>query len=103
MHTHNTLDVATRQVRDTFLLGGDDVVFMASPIGHITAVMVAARLPVMYGMTAVWQEQWNAEAAAELIRREGCTFTLSATPFLDGLVQASNAKRGTGKRIRGLG
>jgi cyclohexanecarboxylate-CoA ligase len=100
MHTHNTLDVANRQVRDTFLLGGDDVVFMASPIGHITAVMVAARLPVMYGMTAVWQEQWNAEAAAELIRREGCTFTLSATPFLHGLVHASNANRETLKTFR---
>jgi cyclohexanecarboxylate-CoA ligase len=100
MHTHNTLDVATRQVRDSFALTGDDIVFMASPIGHITAVLFAARLPLMYGMTTVWQEHWNAEAAVDLIAREGCTVTFSATPFLHGLVHASNANRETLKTFR---
>ena len=55
MHTHNTLDLATRHVKETYDLSTDDVVFMASPIGHTTALIVGARLPVMYGMTTVWQ------------------------------------------------
>ncbi len=100
MHTHNTLDVATRQLRDAFDLGAEDVVFMASPIGHITAILAGARLTVMYGMTAVWQDQWNAEAAVEAIEREGCTYTFSATPFLYGLVHAPNATRGSLRTLR---
>jgi cyclohexanecarboxylate-CoA ligase len=93
MHTHNTVGTGTRQVQETYDLSSDDVVFMASPIGHTTALVVGARMPVMYGMTAVWQEQWNPEAAVDLIGREGCTFTVSATPFLYGLVHAANVSR----------
>jgi len=100
MHTHNTLGVGTRQAYETFDLGSGDVVFMASPIGHITAVLIAARLPVTYGLTTVWQDHWNADAAVELIAREGCTFTLSATPFLHGLVHARNANRDTLRTFR---
>ncbi len=93
MHTHNTMGRGTHQVLDTYQMTSDDVVFMASPIGHTTAVLVGARLPVMYGMTAVWQEHWNAEEAVDLIASEGCTMTLSATPFLHGFTYASNANR----------
>ena len=100
MHTHNTLDIGTRHVKETYGLSTDDVVFMASPIGHTTALIVGARLPVMYGMTTVWQEHWNPEAAVELIAREGCTCTVSATPFLHGLMYAPNANRDTLKTFR---
>jgi acyl-CoA synthetase (AMP-forming)/AMP-acid ligase II len=100
MHTHNTVGTGTRQVWDTYGLTTDDVIFMASPIGHTTALLVGARLPIMYGMTAVWQEHWNPTEAVELIAREGCTFTVSATPFLYGLVHAPNAKRSTLKTFR---
>lgn len=95
MHTHNTLGVGTRQPYDVLDLRPDDVVFMASPIGHITAVLLAARVPLTYGMTTVWQDVWNPEAAVDLIAREGCTFTFAATPFLHGLVHAPNANRDT--------
>ncbi len=100
MHTHNTIIAGARMFKDTYGLSSDDAVFMASPIGHSTALLVGARLPVTYGMTAVWQEHWNAEEAVALIAREGCTFTLSATPFLHGLGHASNANRDALKSFR---
>jgi acyl-CoA synthetase (AMP-forming)/AMP-acid ligase II len=103
MHTHNTLGVGTRQPYDTLDLRPDDVVYMASPIGHITAVLLAARVPLTYGMTAVWQDVWNPEAAVDVIAREGCTFTFSATPFLHGLVHAPNANRDTLRTFRLFG
>jgi acyl-CoA synthetase (AMP-forming)/AMP-acid ligase II len=103
MHTHNTLATATRQVQESYELSGDDVVFMASPIGHTTALIVGARQPVMYGMTTVWQEHWNPEAAVDLIGGERCTFTVSATPFLYGLVHATNATRDRLKSLRIFG
>jgi len=100
MHTHNTINAGTRQLVDTYHLTAHDVIFMASPIGHTTALLVGARLPVMYGMTAVWQEHWHAEEAVELIARHGCTFTVSATPFLYGLCHAANANRDTLKTLK---
>jgi cyclohexanecarboxylate-CoA ligase len=103
MHTHNTLGVGTRHPYEVLDLRSDDVVFMASPIGHITAVLLAARLPLMYGMTTVWQDVWNPEVAVDVIAREGCTFTFSATPFLHGLIHAPNATRDTLRTFRLFG
>jgi acyl-CoA synthetase (AMP-forming)/AMP-acid ligase II len=102
MHTHHTIGMGARQVQEAYNLSPDDVIFMASSIGHTTALLVGACLPVMYGMSAVWQEHWNATEAVALIAREGCTFTLSATPFLYGLVHAPNANRDTLKTFRTL-
>ncbi len=93
MHTHNTMGIGTKQILDTYRMSAADVVFMASPIGHTTALIAGARLPIMYGMTAVWQEHWNPEEAVETVQREGCTMTLSATPFLHGFTYAANANR----------
>ena len=100
MHTHNTINTGTQQLVDVYRLTADDVIFMASPIGHTTALIVGARLPLMYGMTAVWQEHWHAEAAVALIAREGCTFTVSATPFLYGLCHVPNASRDSLKTLK---
>ena len=91
MHTHNTLGAGTVQCNDVYDFGDGDVIFMASPIGHTTALLVGARLPVQFGLTAVWQQQWDPAEAVEMIERERCTFTLSATPFLHGLLHAPNA------------
>jgi acyl-CoA synthetase (AMP-forming)/AMP-acid ligase II len=103
MHTHNTLGAGTRQPYEVLELRPDDVVFMASPIGHITAVLLAACVPLTYGMTTVWQDVWNPEAAVDLIAREGCTFTFSATPFLHGLIHAPNANRDSLRTFRLFG
>jgi cyclohexanecarboxylate-CoA ligase len=93
MHTHNTMGAGTDQLNDTVGFAPGDTIFMASPVGHTTAVIAGARLPVQYGLTAVWQEHWDAEAAVELIHAERCIYTLSATPFLHGLMNAPNASR----------
>jgi acyl-CoA synthetase (AMP-forming)/AMP-acid ligase II len=100
MHTHNTINAGTVQLVDIYHLSADDVIFMASPIGHTTALLVGARLPVMYGMRTIWQEHWNAEAAVDLMALESCTFTVSATPFLYGLCHAPNANRDRLKTLK---
>ena len=95
MHTHNTFGTGTKQLCESYGLADDDVIFMASPIGHSTALIAGARLPVQFGLTTVWQEHWDPAEAVELIHREKCTYTLSATPFLHGLLNAPNANRET--------
>jgi len=93
MHTNNTMGAGAQQVAKAYSMTDDDVVFMASPIGHTTALLAGARMPIQCGLTAVWQEHWDPEEAVELIHSEGCTYTLSATPFLYGLMNAPNASR----------
>jgi acyl-CoA synthetase (AMP-forming)/AMP-acid ligase II len=95
MHTHNTFGAGTQQLYESHGLGDDDIIFMASPIGHSTALIAGARLPVQFGLTTVWQEYWDPAEAVNLIHQEKCTYTLSATPFLHGLMNAPNANRRT--------
>lgn len=90
MHTHNTMVRGTTQIYDSFSMSEDEVIFMASPIGHSTALIAGARLPIQFGLTTVWQEHWDPVEAVELIAKHDCSFTLSATPFLHGLLHAEN-------------
>jgi len=86
VHTHNTLDYENRSIIDVYRLGPDDVVFMPSPVTHITGLLYGVQLPAMLGTRVVLQDVWDATAALRLIEAEGCTFTVAATPFLHGLV-----------------
>jgi len=50
--------------------------------------MYGLMMPVMLKASVVLQDVWEAAKAAELIRREGVTFTMASTPFLTDLTQA---------------
>jgi cyclohexanecarboxylate-CoA ligase len=94
MHTSNTLLSILAPFAERLGLGADDVVHMASPLGHQTGFMYGIMLPVMLGGTAVLQEVFVAEEMARQIRQEGATFTMGATPFLSDLadyVERTNA------------
>lgn len=85
VHSHNTLDYENRSIIELCDLGPDDVVFMPSPVTHITGVLYGLQLPSMLGTHAVFQDVWDPGTALELVEREGCTFTVAATPFLHGM------------------
>jgi cyclohexanecarboxylate-CoA ligase len=91
MHTSNTLFSNLVHYAERLRLGEGDVVLMASPIAHQTGFLYGVMLPVMLGATAVLQDVWSPARAAELIRDEGVTFTMAATPFLADL--ADEAER----------
>jgi cyclohexanecarboxylate-CoA ligase len=86
VHTHNTLDYEIRSLIDFFSLTQRDVVFMPSPVGHITGVLCGIQLPVVLGATAVWLDVWEPGAALSLIAAHRCSFTVAATPFLHGML-----------------
>jgi cyclohexanecarboxylate-CoA ligase len=85
VHTHNTLDYENRSIIDVFALTGSDVVFMPSPVSHITGLLYGLQLPAMLGTAVVFQDVWDPGVALELIERHRCTFTVAATPFLHGV------------------
>jgi cyclohexanecarboxylate-CoA ligase len=86
VHTHNTLDYECRSIIDVYDLGPDDVVFMPSPVTHITGLLYGLLMPAMLRTRVVLQDVWDATAALRLIEQQRCSFTMAATPFLHGLV-----------------
>jgi cyclohexanecarboxylate-CoA ligase len=86
VHSHNTLDHELRSIVQLFGLTSRDIVFMASPLTHITGVLYGIHLPMFLNSTVVLQDIWNPAIAADLIQRHAATFTVGATPFLHGLI-----------------
>ncbi|MHA6797471.1 AMP-binding protein (plasmid) [Pseudonocardia bannensis] len=86
MHSHNTLDYENRSIVEFFSLTDADVIFMPSPVGHITGVIFGLQLPSLLGTSVVLQEVWDPGVALRLIEEHRCSVVLAATPFLHGLV-----------------
>ncbi|MHB1421216.1 MAG: AMP-binding protein [Bacillota bacterium] len=91
-HTHNTLTCELFNVTRFWGLNQDDVVFMPSPVTHITGCAYALEYPFIIGCSAVLMDTWHPEAALALIEREKCTFTVGATPFLQQLIHSPALK-----------
>jgi cyclohexanecarboxylate-CoA ligase len=85
VHTHNTLDYENRSIIEVYRLTPSDVVFMPSPVTHITGVLYGLQLPAMLDTAVVYQDIWEPGEALRLIERHRCSFTVAATPFLHGL------------------
>lgn len=87
VHTHNTLDFEVRSIVEVFGLVDSDVVFMPSPLTHMTGLAYGVQLAPALAGPLVLQDVWDPRRAMELIDARRCSFTLLATPFLHGLLQ----------------
>ncbi|SCY32812.1 cyclohexanecarboxylate-CoA ligase [Microvirga guangxiensis] len=87
MHTSNTMLSNLVPFAERLHLGESDVIHMPSPMAHQLGFMYGLVLPVMLGATAVLQDIFVAQTMAEQITREGATFTMGATPFLNDLTE----------------
>ncbi len=95
MHTANTNLCPLLGVIEDQGLDHRDVVLMASTFGHQTGFVYGGHLPVLIGGSVVLMERWDPTLALELIEREGVTWTMGATPFLQDLLAAPDARRAT--------
>ena len=89
MHSHNTNLCPLASVARRSELGADEVILMASTFGHQTGFCYGGQLPILLGGTLVLMDSWNGERGLELINREGVTWMMGATPFLQDLVMAA--------------
>jgi non-ribosomal peptide synthetase component E (peptide arylation enzyme) len=86
VHTHNA-DMTTPRWTFTALgLGAETTIWMPSPISHATGILFGLYLSVMYGSKLVLQDRWDAENALRLIQDHQAAFTVSATPFIKGIL-----------------
>lgn len=91
IHTHNTLDFELRSMVEFYALDASTVVYMPSPLSHVTGLLYGIQMPAMLGGSAVLQDQFEPEAGLALVAEHGCTFSVGATPFLVGLCDAQEA------------
>jgi glutaryl-CoA dehydrogenase/cyclohexanecarboxylate-CoA ligase len=82
MHTSNTLTTEHEAGIRGCGVTKDDVIFMASTIGHQLGLSVGIRTPVILGTKVVFVDQWEPERAVEIMVREGVTYTVSTPTFL---------------------
>ena len=88
MHTSNTLLSILTKYEERLGLGDDDIIFMASPMGHQAGFMYGLMMGPMLGAKLVLQDIWNADQAALLIQDEAVTYTMGSTPFLADLTDS---------------
>jgi cyclohexanecarboxylate-CoA ligase len=90
IHPHATLVRENHGIVESWGLTGEDVIFMPSPVTHVTGLLYGVHLPSMVGIPVVLQDVWAPGAALELIERHRCTFLVAATPFLHGLTYSED-------------
>ena len=91
MHTEQTANFSVRAAYVDLGMSPDDVVWMPSPVGHSTGFNYGLRFALYHGIRLVLQDRWDAQEALDLVVREGCTYTLAATTFLQDLVERATA------------
>ncbi len=91
IHTHASMDAVIRRTAEFWKLGEDDVMYVASPIGHIGGSIYAFEFPWIAGCRTILEDKWNATRAVSRIDAEKATFMAGATPFLRDLLDAAGA------------
>lgn len=94
LHTHYTFDYRVRAMGEVWGIDPDDVVFMPSPVTHITGAFWAFDMPWVRGSASVLLDAWSVDRGLECIARNRCTVTGGATPFLQQMIATSATQRG---------
>ncbi|MCB1382908.1 MAG: AMP-binding protein [Notoacmeibacter sp.] len=84
-HTSNTMLSNLVPFAGRLHMSDRDVIHMPSPMAHQLGFMYGLVLPAMLGATAVLQDVFTPSEMARQITREGATWTMGATPFLNDL------------------
>ncbi len=92
LHTHYTYDYRVRTLGAACGLGADDVVFMPSPVTHITGAIWCIDMPWVWGSSSVLIDVWAAEEGIQCIETNRCTVSGGATPFLRQLLDTAEGR-----------
>lgn len=93
VHTHNTDMVPPLLTARAIGLDRTTPIWMPSPIAHATGLLFGVYDSLLTGAKLVLQDVWDPVAALELISRERAAFTVSATPFIGGMLEQPDLDR----------
>lgn len=100
IQTHYGFGYKARQMVEAWHVGEHDVIFMPSPVTHITGAIWAFDIPWLSGAPAVLLDIWKVEDGIDAIREHGCTISGGATPFLQQLLAATANDRSALRSLR---
>jgi acyl-coenzyme A synthetase/AMP-(fatty) acid ligase len=86
LHSHNSIHADGMHMRAAMNLGAADTVFCPSPLTHVSGYLWILNMPWLAGIPAVSIEQWHADLAISILRKQRCSVMIGATPFLRELV-----------------
>ncbi len=92
LHTHYSYDHRARAMGEAWRIGPDDVVFMPSPVTHITGALWAFDLTWIHGSASVLMDVWTVEDGIRVIEEHRCTVNGGATPFLQQLLDTASSR-----------
>ena len=90
MHTSNTIVAPQLALASSLQLTSNDVIHIASTIGHQTGFLNGVRLPLQLGSTVVLQDIWQAEQMVEWIAKHRITVSSGSATFLLDMLRAKN-------------
>jgi acyl-CoA synthetase (AMP-forming)/AMP-acid ligase II len=100
LHTHYGYDYRVRAMGEAWNIGPADVVFMPSPVAHITGAFWAFDMPWVRGSSSVLLDVWTADTGLACIERNRCTVTGGATPFLQQMLDTAASRPGVLDSLR---
>jgi len=100
LHTHHSYDYKTRQMGEFWGVRATDIIFMPSPVTHISGAFWSFDMPWVQGAATVLMDVWKPDDAISLIESNRCTISGGATPFLQQLLVAANERPQTLNSLR---
>ncbi len=86
LHTFNTMACGARLLGKAWQYSAADVQFGPSPVTHTTGLVTSILLPMLYGAGSHIMEIWEPREGLERIAKFGCTGAVTATTFLQMLL-----------------
>lgn len=86
LHSHVAMREWPRFLMSEWGLGEGDVMFMPSPVTHVTGYAFGLELPFTTPVRTVLMDQWDASVALASINKTGSSACVGATPFLKELI-----------------
>ena len=93
VHTHNTDMVTPCLLVEALGMTADTPLWMPSPVAHVTGLIFGLYPAMVAGAKLVLQDRWDPEVALDLISRERAVLTVSATPFIAGMLDVHEPGR----------
>ena len=88
LHTFNTFGCGSRMLAQAFGYSGHDIQFNPSPITHTTGLITGFLLPLMHDASVHLMEAWEPRAGLADIAKFHTTAAVTATAFLQMLMDA---------------
>jgi cyclohexanecarboxylate-CoA ligase len=99
-HTFNTIRASAAAIRESLDYQRDDVQFGPSPITHSTGLVTSVLLPLLVGASSYLMEVFEPDEALRRIEQHRLTAAVTATPFLQMLMQAYDPERHDASSLR---